>query len=94
MPKSTFNHWLTQARVTDDPVGDFVYDARRNPKFPPLVRSASHLARHLQLVHACEEAIATVPEVWERYEHWKGRKFLEENRIGGGASRSLQSRSR
>lgn len=68
-----FNDWLAQARVTDDPVGDFIADAAPIPKFLPRVRSASHLEVDLLLRHASRKAIAIVPEVWERYERWKTR---------------------
>jgi uncharacterized protein YozE (UPF0346 family) len=70
---TTFRAWLTIARVTNDPEGDFVADARRDPTFPEAVPDIKAMRGYLLRQGACREALATVPRVWRRYERWLER---------------------
>ena len=64
----TFNVWLRRAAVTDDPVGDFIADARRDRTFPRGIRSYGQLRNYLLYRDGvCPEALASLPAVWERY---------------------------
>jgi hypothetical protein len=56
----SFRAWLAVARVTDDPEGDFVEDAKA-------------LKDYVRGKGACREAVRTVPRVWRRYEQWLDR---------------------
>jgi hypothetical protein len=68
---TTFNDWIMQAQITDDPAGDFIDDMRmviRANRHPlPEISNMDQLRSYLYLRGACHEAIATVPVVWKRY---------------------------
>jgi hypothetical protein len=70
---TTFGAWLAAARVTNDPEGDFVADARRDPTFPETITSMRAMRGYLLRKGACREALAVVPGVWRRYEQWLNR---------------------
>jgi hypothetical protein len=55
---TTFRAWLTIARVTNDPEGDFVADARRDPTFPEAVPDIKAMRGYLLRQGACREALA------------------------------------
>jgi hypothetical protein len=65
--------WLEHAQVTDDPEGDFVRDARRDPNLPDF-KSLSHMRRYLRTQNACPEAIALAPTMWRRLSRWRDRR--------------------
>lgn len=66
--------WLRCAPITDDPEGDFVADARRDPDFPKSVDGPHQLRAYLRSKGACPEAIEAVPDVWWRYVQWRAGK--------------------
>jgi hypothetical protein len=80
MAKS-FRDWVLAAEVTDDPVGDFIADARRVIAMdPPLgnlnfwarwIRGKPSLRQYLEMNHACQECLDAVPDIWARYRAWK-----------------------
>jgi hypothetical protein len=71
---ATFNEWIMQAKVTDNPVGDFIDDTQmlirvgRPP--PPVITSEEQLKRFLLVRNACPQAMDTIPAVWRRYQRW------------------------
>jgi hypothetical protein len=67
MPK-TFKQWIKTTNITDDPVGDFIADARQDPRLPN-VKSKRALHWHLVRSGACQEAVKTIPEVWARFQN-------------------------
>jgi uncharacterized protein YozE (UPF0346 family) len=73
----SFAAWLAVARVTDDPEGDFVEDARRDSTFPKSFPDITALRDYLRSKRACREAVATIPHVWRRYQHWLERKGVD-----------------
>jgi hypothetical protein len=83
---TTFRAWLTVARVTNDPEGDFVADARRDPSFPEAVPDIKAMRGYLLRKGACREALAVVPGVWRRYERWL-------NRMGADTASAASNRS-
>jgi hypothetical protein len=89
---NTFHRWLIlKAKITDDPVGDFIADSRRViagypvhirvRSFLPLhrVRSLSGLQRVMSSwqIDAAPQVIAILPDVWERYVAWRDEKCRE-----------------
>jgi hypothetical protein len=79
MRKTTFRQWVFAAKVTDDPVGDFIEDARHEIKMNRTfwarpIRGPAKLRLYLRLNNACAECLATVPDVWRRYQNWKRSK--------------------
>ena len=73
MGTPSFYHWLEVAKRTDDPAGDFVEDARRDP--PPNYSNFNELRRWIE--HKCHydpAVIAAASEAWVRYKHWLKRQ--------------------
>ena len=69
----SFRTWImTRARVTDNPAGDFIHDARRDPGFPEITRRRQ-LIGYLRLRGACEESIQAVDAVWARWRDFQRR---------------------
>jgi hypothetical protein len=52
-----FKQWANQARVTNDPVGDFIEDFRSDKKAPDDFESLARLRLYLHIRNACPEAI-------------------------------------
>jgi uncharacterized protein YozE (UPF0346 family) len=75
--KMSFAEWLAVARITDDPEGDFVEDARRDPTFPEDFPDAEAVRWYLRRHGACREALAVVPRVWRRYQAWLERRGVD-----------------
>jgi uncharacterized protein YozE (UPF0346 family) len=67
----SFHHWINVARKTDDPVGDFIGDARYDRNFPLNIRSQKALKIYLNRRGACQECIDILPDVWRRYLKWE-----------------------
>jgi uncharacterized protein YozE (UPF0346 family) len=72
-PTRSFNEWVMQARVTNDPAGDLIDDMRADQKLPSIFHSIGELRRYLILKNACRGALVAVPVVWRRYRHWLDR---------------------
>jgi len=66
--------WLKVAKVTDDPAGDFVKDARSDSQFPEKVTSLERLRGYLRWRGACSEAIEAALPAWRRYQTWLKRR--------------------
>jgi len=62
----TFRDWLRTARVTRDPAGDFIGDAREDPTFPD-ARTKAEVLRYLRDCRACDGALAGARVAWRRY---------------------------
>jgi hypothetical protein len=90
MSKTTFKVWLAAAHVTNDRVGDFISDARQDAQLPETITSAARLRSYLRTRHASPEALATVPAIWRRFQHWRDqrrcRNRKREDRETGKAS--------
>ena len=90
MSKTTFKVWLAAAHVTNDPVGDFISDARQDAQLPETFTSAAQLRAYMRTRHASLEVLATVPAIWRRFELWRDqrrcRNRKRENRETGEAS--------
>jgi YozE SAM-like protein len=75
-----FRQWAIQARVTDDPVGDFIGDFRRDKRAPSDFESLDRLRGHLRLRNACPEAIEAAAGAWKRYQSWQRRRHQSRDR--------------
>ncbi|TNC93522.1 MAG: Uncharacterized protein FD119_3951 [Stygiobacter sp.] len=62
----TFREYIANRQCRDNPQGDFVEDARRDPRFPD-VQSWPDLKLYLARRGACEEAVAAARIVWQGY---------------------------
>lgn len=62
----TFREYIAHRRKGDNPQGDFIGDARRDPRFPD-VQSWPDLRLHLASRGACEEVVAAARLVWQGY---------------------------
>lgn len=67
-----FREWLAAARITDDPAGDFITDARADSD-PPEPKSLDELVCYLWERGACQGALDSAPEVWRRFCNWLRR---------------------
>lgn len=77
-----FRQWANQARVTDDAVGDFIGDYRRDRGAPSDFESLRpRLRLYLAIRNACPEAIKAAGWAWKRYQSWQ-------KQCRGGAVRS------
>jgi DNA primase large subunit len=66
----TFRQWANQAKITDDPVGDFIADFNADKKAPYDYESLDRLRLYLEVKGACPEAIAAARRAWKRYQRW------------------------
>ncbi len=69
MKKPAFNDYLRTRPVTDDPEGDFVFDACRDPKFPN-VTSWAQLRSYLSLRASpviVDDVLSAARAVWDDY---------------------------
>lgn len=62
----SFTEYLKQRRVTDTPAGDFVRDAKADPRMPD-AKSWDQLELYLITRGAIPEAIAAAKTVWKGY---------------------------
>jgi hypothetical protein len=63
-----FREFLRTRRVTDNPRGDFIADARRDPRLPDVQRW-SELETYLRLQgDACPEAVRQAKRLWQEFE--------------------------
>jgi hypothetical protein len=72
-PNSATGQWLRRTRITDDPADDTIADMCRDPSVPTLFRNIKTMRDYLQSKGACQEAMETVPTVWQRYRNWLDR---------------------
>lgn len=76
----SFAEWIKDARVTDDPIGDLISDARIDPRLPKEFNSARDLQEYIRWSRPSfdtSRARATVPAAWRRYQAWlKKRNIL------------------
>lgn len=66
MPLS-FKTWVRKSKRTNDPVGDFIHDAKHDTTLPEILGPAA-LKAYLISQEACPECLALVPKIWERYQ--------------------------
>jgi hypothetical protein len=65
-----FKTWLKRAKVTDDPAGDFIADARRDTGFPD-TSSRAALASYVRGQSGDDPAVmAAFATAWRRYAQW------------------------
>ena len=69
MEPTNWGHFLLTRRATDTPRGDFLMDARWDPKMLNCVTLAGVLARLAQK-NACTEAVQEGKKLWAEYEKW------------------------
>jgi hypothetical protein len=70
---NTFRQWTDRARVTDDPVGDFIGEYREDKKAPDDFESLDRLRLYLHMRNACPEAIEAAAGAWKRYRDWRSK---------------------
>lgn len=70
-----FKAYIRSRRVTDTPNGTFVYDARRDTRFPDGIHDWHTLEQHLWSWNACEEAFQAGREWMRRYRAQKAAGF-------------------
>lgn len=63
----TFREFIRRAHITDDPIGDFLLDARAD-RFLPDITSLDHLDAYLRRCGALHEARDAGHAVWQRYQ--------------------------
>lgn len=68
-PRS-FAAFIAQRRVTDDPIGDFVADARVDRRMPP-AESWAELRSYLERRGADPAAVAAGRRTWHEFEAWR-----------------------
>jgi uncharacterized protein YozE (UPF0346 family) len=68
-----FKDWLLRAKVTDDPAGDLIGDAKRDSRFPASIETLDALKTYLA-VRGGSAALPHASEVWERFERWKAKR--------------------
>jgi hypothetical protein len=64
-----FQAFIQTARVSNDPRGDFIGDAKSDDELPNAT-TWDDLESYLRRQRACDEAIAAGREVWEEFERW------------------------
>jgi hypothetical protein len=70
MRKTTFRQWVLTAKVTDDPVGDFIQDARHDIKignhtfWTRPIRGPARLRLYFGLNNACAGCLGTAAGRW------------------------------
>ena len=81
MPKISFNAFLKVLPISDDRIGDFVSDARRDICFPGrrdseyhMVKDFSDLRRYLDHCNACSGAYDAAKDTWRLYKQYLRRK--------------------
>ena len=74
MNQTTFSQWAIRARVTDDTVGDFIGDFRRDQSAPNDFESLARLRLYLHTKNACPEAIKAAAGAWQRYRSWRHKQ--------------------
>jgi hypothetical protein len=67
MTKITFLEYVKARRVTDNPAGDFVADARTDRRMPD-AKSWDHLHTYLVTRGAIPDAIKAAKVVWRGYQ--------------------------
>jgi YozE SAM-like protein len=72
--KWTFRQWANQAKVTDDPIGDFIDDFNSDRGAPDDFESLDRLRVYLQLKNACLEAVEAAASAWKRHQNWQRRQ--------------------
>ena len=69
-----FREFISTRRVTDNPRGDFIADARRDPRFPDVQRW-SELEGYLRIQgDACPKAIRQAKRLWQEFERQQGQR--------------------
>lgn len=76
-PHCGFKAYVRAARVTGNPRGDFIKDARSDAG-TPVIRSWDHLEGYLINCGACYEAIEAGRTVWRDFEKWRRRRGVAE----------------
>lgn len=72
----TFNVWIKQTKVTNDPCGDLIDDARTDRSLQIItIHDKKKLINHLHKRGASGDCIRTVPIVWKRYQRWLMRQI-------------------
>lgn len=71
----TFSDYiLKHARVSDDPIGDFILDARSDKTFPSDVATADQLHTYLRTKNACQEAVSAANFLFVKWHTMRKRK--------------------
>jgi hypothetical protein len=70
-----FRDWVRSAHASDNVVGDFIRDARRDSEMPADFPSLRALRGYVLSKGGCREAIATAPAAWRRFEAWRNRRI-------------------
>jgi uncharacterized protein YozE (UPF0346 family) len=71
--KVTFRQWLKQFTGEQTAIGDLARDIYKDRRWPRGPGSSSKYLSYLEDMEACDAAIGTLREAWERYEREAGR---------------------
>ena len=63
-----FKGWLKNAKMSNDPEGDLIYDLKDDSRLPRRIASKEQLASYMRTRRACPEALEALDEVWRRFE--------------------------
>lgn len=66
----SFDEFIRERKITDDPIGDFVGDARRDAKMPS-VKRWSELRQYLESRHVSDDVVTAARRTWHEYEGWR-----------------------
>jgi hypothetical protein len=66
----SFDAFIRERKITDDPIGDFVGDARHDAKMPN-VKRWSELRQYLESRHVSEDVVNAARRTWHEYEGWR-----------------------
>src|SRR6516165_3328923 len=95
-----FSQWAIRARMTDDPVGDFIGDFRSDKRAPSDFESLARLRLYLKTKNACPEAIEAAAGAWRRYQSWRSCSHTDAGhgvpfavRVGDLANKDLDNQA-
>ena len=72
--RADFREFISTRRVTDNRRGDFIADARADPRLPDAKRW-SELETYLRVQgNACSEAIRQAKRLWIEFERQRGQR--------------------
>ena len=76
---AAFHRWLAQARRTDSPSGDAIYDMRHDKDLPADIPDWSTLRNYVTgtqgfHISGSADVLRAVHEAWRRYEKWQRKQ--------------------
>jgi uncharacterized protein YozE (UPF0346 family) len=77
-----FGTWLDKRRVSDNPRGDFIKDARDDRRMPEDFATFDELHSYLSSRRACWQAIEVAGQVWNEYAEYVGKPSTGRRQLG------------